>query len=133
MIKESELPEIPTIPYPPDNTSIFASIIFRLPAKFKFGDSDSFYIPENVYIIGTMNDIDRSVESMDFAMRRRFAFKEVRAEDRMEMIEELFLKIDIDMDNEKLDSISTLIKNLSTEENLFTDLLNNRIKNLITN
>ena len=29
-----------------------------------------FYIPENVYIIGTMNDIDRSVESMDFAMRR---------------------------------------------------------------
>lgn len=54
----------------------------------KFGDSDSFYIPENVYIIGTMNDIDRSVESMDFAMRRRFAFKEVRAEDRMEMIEE---------------------------------------------
>lgn len=54
----------------------------------KFGDSDSFYIPENVYIIGTMNDIDRSVESMDFAMRRRFAFKEVRAEDRMEMIKE---------------------------------------------
>lgn len=54
----------------------------------RFGDSDSFYIPENVYIIGTMNDIDRSVESMDFAMRRRFAFKEVRAEDRMEMIEE---------------------------------------------
>ena len=34
-----------------------------------------FYIPENVYIIGTMNDIDRSVESMDFAMRRRFAFE----------------------------------------------------------
>ncbi|MBP3834661.1 MAG: AAA family ATPase [Prevotella sp.] len=54
----------------------------------KFGDSDSFYIPENVYIIGTMNDIDRSVESMDFAMRRRFAFKEVRVEDRMEMINE---------------------------------------------
>ncbi|WP_300742427.1 AAA family ATPase [uncultured Brachyspira sp.] len=38
-----------------------------------------FYIPENVYIIGTMNDIDRSVESMDFAMRRRFAWKEVDA------------------------------------------------------
>ncbi|MEE1059048.1 MAG: AAA family ATPase, partial [Treponema sp.] len=29
-----------------------------------------FFIPENVYIIGTMNDIDRSVESMDFAFRR---------------------------------------------------------------
>lgn len=40
-----------------------------------------FYVPENVYIIGTMNDIDRSVESMDFAVRRRFAWKEVTAED----------------------------------------------------
>ena len=33
-----------------------------------------------------MNDIDRSVESMDFAMRRRFAFKEIKASDTMEMI-----------------------------------------------
>ncbi len=39
-----------------------------------------FYVPENVYIIGTMNDIDRSVESMDFAIRRRFAWREVSAE-----------------------------------------------------
>lgn len=45
-----------------------------------------FYIPENVYIIGTMNDIDRSVESMDFAMRRRFAWKEVKAVDTEESI-----------------------------------------------
>lgn len=43
--------------------------------------ADGFYIPENVYIIGTMNDIDRSVESMDFAMRRRFTFVEVTAEE----------------------------------------------------
>ncbi len=40
---------------------------------------DGFYVPENVYIIGTMNDIDRSVESMDFAMRRRFAWEEITA------------------------------------------------------
>lgn len=45
---------------------------------------EGFYIPENVYIIGTMNDIDRSVESMDFAMRRRFQFVEVTAESRAE-------------------------------------------------
>lgn len=49
--------------------------------EFKNG----FFVPENVYIIGTMNDIDRSVESMDFAMRRRFAFKEVTANDRVDM------------------------------------------------
>lgn len=48
-----------------------------------------FYVPENVYIIGTMNDIDRSVESMDFAFRRRFAFVEIKAEDRLSMLDEL--------------------------------------------
>ena len=45
--------------------------------------------PDNVYIIGTMNDIDRSVESMDFAFRRRFAFIEIKAEDRLSMLDEL--------------------------------------------
>lgn len=42
--------------------------------------NEKFYIPENVYIIGTMNDIDRSVDSFDFAMRRRFRFVELRAD-----------------------------------------------------
>lgn len=41
---------------------------------------EKFYVPENVYIIGTMNDIDRSVESFDFAMRRRFVWQEITAE-----------------------------------------------------
>ena len=50
---------------------------------------DGFYVPDNVYIIGTMNDIDRSVESMDFAFRRRFAFIEIKAEDRLSMLDEL--------------------------------------------
>lgn len=42
---------------------------------------EKFYIPNNVYIIGTMNDIDRSVDTFDFAMRRRFTFLEIKAED----------------------------------------------------
>lgn len=46
--------------------------------------NESFYIPENVYIIGTMNDIDRSVESFDFAMRRRFTWKEITATESMD-------------------------------------------------
>lgn len=48
---------------------------------------DKFYIPENIYIIGTMNDIDRSVESIDFAMRRRFRFIEIRAKDTQNMLD----------------------------------------------
>lgn len=58
--------------------------------------NEKFYIPENVYIIGTMNDIDRSVDSFDFAMRRRFRFVEVRSEDTQDMLESL--------DNEELKS-----------------------------
>ena len=45
------------------------------------GEDESFYVPENVYIIGCMNDIDRSVESFDFAMRRRFTWIEVTAQE----------------------------------------------------
>lgn len=48
-----------------------------------------FYVPENVYILATMNDIDRSVESMDFAMRRRFAWKEVTPTDTEDMLDTL--------------------------------------------
>lgn len=48
--------------------------------------NEKFYIPENVYIIGTMNDIDRSVDSFDFAMRRRFRFIEIKADERIEML-----------------------------------------------
>lgn len=48
-----------------------------------------FYIPENVYIIGTMNDIDRSVDSFDFAMRRRFRFIEIKADACLEMLDDL--------------------------------------------
>ena len=46
-----------------------------------------FFVPENVYILATMNDIDRSVESMDFAMRRRFTWKEVTPDDTQDMLD----------------------------------------------
>ena len=52
-------------------------------------DYGHFFVPENVYIIGTMNDIDRSVESMDFAFRRRFAWAEVKASDTEDMLDKL--------------------------------------------
>lgn len=45
-----------------------------------------FYVPNNVFIIGTMNDIDRSVESIDFAFRRRFSWIEITAAETQEAI-----------------------------------------------
>ena len=45
--------------------------------------SNGFFVPKNIHIIGTMNDIDRSVESIDFAMRRRFKWVEVTVNDDM--------------------------------------------------
>ena len=48
-----------------------------------------FYVPRNVYILATMNDIDRSVESMDFAMRRRFTWKEIKPECTEDMLDDL--------------------------------------------
>ena len=49
----------------------------------------NFFVPENVYIIGTMNDIDRSVDNMDFAMRRRFTFVELKANECIGMLKNI--------------------------------------------
>ena len=66
-------------------------------------DFGHFFVPDNVYIIGTMNDIDRSVESMDFAFRRRFAFKEIKASENLGMLDEM----------EDKDNIIKRMKNLN--------------------
>ena len=43
--------------------------------EYKEDGNKYFGVPENLYFIGTMNDIDRSVDSFDMALRRRFVWK----------------------------------------------------------
>lgn len=69
---------------------------------------EKFYIPENVYIIGTMNDIDRSVDTFDFAMRRRFRFVEIKAADTMGMWEN-----NDKFDNDKIEEARIRLTNLN--------------------
>ena len=68
-----------------------------------------FYIPENVYIIGTMNDIDRSVDSFDFAMRRRFRFIELKANENTDMLSELGDKKLIEEAKRRMESLNDAI------------------------
>lgn len=46
-----------------------------------FDEKNKIIIPDNLYIIGTMNTADRSVGHIDYAIRRRFAFKSILPED----------------------------------------------------
>ena len=76
---------------------------------------EKFFIPENVYIIGTMNDIDRSVDSFDFAMRRRFRFVELRADERLEMLAALE---DDELEAEAIRRMTALNKEIANVEDL---------------
>ena len=76
---------------------------------------EKFYIPENVYIIGTMNDIDRSVDSFDFAMRRRFRFVELRADERLEMLASLENE---ELEAEAIKRMTALNKEIADAEDL---------------
>ena len=68
---------------------------------------EKFYIPENIYIIGTMNDIDRSVDTFDFAMRRRFRFVEVTAESQLGMLDDVL--------GDKAEEAKARLRNLNAE------------------
>ena len=72
---------------------------------------EKFYIPENVYIIGTMNDIDRSVDTFDFAMRRRFRFVEVMADSQLYILDQE-LGEDAEEAKIRLRNLNTAIENI---------------------
>ena len=86
--------------------------------------ADGFYIPENVYIIGTMNDIDRSVESMDFALRRRFIWKEIKVPENIaEVLQDMF-KMEEGLKDKDTDSIKDFAESIAK----YIKFVNEKIK-----
>ncbi|WP_257929157.1 type IV methyl-directed restriction system, component McrB [Campylobacter lari] len=43
-------------------------------------DDEDFYVPENMFLLGTMNDLDKSIDSFDLALRRRFIWQEMECD-----------------------------------------------------
>lgn len=84
-------------------------------ANLHSNPEEKFFIPENVYIIGTMNDIDRSVDSFDFAMRRRFRFVELKADEQLEMLASLE---DEDLEAEAIRRMAALNKEITDVDDL---------------
>ena len=71
---------------------------------------NGFFIPHTLYFIGIMNDIDRSVESFDFALRRRFQWVDIKANDVMESALISMLGTNEAEDSSKVKDIADKIK-----------------------
>ncbi len=79
---------------------------------------EKFDIPENVYFIGTMNTMDKSIASMDFALRRRFAMYEVEPCFEDQEGESNFKNYLNDINNTNLNILVEKIKSINNSKKL---------------
>jgi 5-methylcytosine-specific restriction endonuclease McrBC GTP-binding regulatory subunit McrB len=76
---------------------------------------ERFAIPPNLYLIGTMNTADRSVEALDTALRRRFTFEEIPPNYELEELDYEFAEANV---SEILRTINKRIEKLLDKDHL---------------
>lgn len=82
------------------------------------GKNGNFFVPENIFIIATMNGIDRSVENLDFAFRRRFPTEYIKWDDTLDSILETLA---ISFKEEAKAALTRLNQAITEEEELGED------------
>ena len=105
-------------------SKIFGELFMLIEADKRGNDiqllysSDKFSVPKNVYIIGMMNTADRSLAMIDYALRRRFAFFEMKPAFESEGFRKYQYVLENDKFNKLIDCVISLNQKIADDDSL---------------